>query len=660
MYICAEMKIHTQIDQLPTFRNAVLTIGSFDGVHKGHQFILKKIKDLAQQINGESVVITFYPHPRQVLDGADQTFRLLSTIEEKQSLIEKVGIDHLVIIPFSASFSMKLPQEYIESFLVRCFQPSYIVIGYDHKFGKDRIGDIHYLKSNAQKFDYQVIEIEKQQIDDLTISSTKIRKALEIGDTQSAESLLGHGYLLSGVVVKGDQIGRKIGFPTANIGDINPQKLIPQNGIYAAKATIENEVVEGMMYIGHRPTIDGAVERRIEINLFDFEKDIYGQYIQLEILDKIRDDKKFDGLPALIEGLKKDEIDSKLIFEHRNKPKVAVVILNYNGQKFLEQFLPNVIQYSSADAEIIVADNCSTDTSIEFLKNHFPNIRVIQLETNNGYAGGYNESLKHIESEFYVLLNSDIEVTEHWLKPLIHCLKSNEKVAACQPKIKSYHQRDSFEYAGASGGFLDVYAYPFCRGRMFAEAEKDEGQYDDEQNIFWASGAALCIKADVFHHLGGFDDLHFAHQEEIDLCWRLQRAGFEIKVVPSSVIYHVGGGTLDYGSPFKTYLNFRNSLMMILKNETLFGLFWLIPIRLILDGVAGLTFLQKGQFKNFLNVIKAHFWVYGHIGQVIKKRNLYKNLIQKYAIGKEKLHGRTSQSIVYQYFILKKRKYSEL
>ncbi len=659
-YLCKNMKIHTNIDQLPAFKNAVITIGSFDGVHIGHQLILENIKQLAAQNDGESIVITFYPHPRQVLLQADDSFRILTSLTEKQQLLASFGVDHLVVIPFSTTFSEQSPQDYIESFLIKYFKPKCIVIGYDHRFGKDRVGDINYLKEYTQAFDYQVFEIKKQEIDHLTISSTKIRNALEVGDLATAKNLLGYNYKLSGTVQKGDQLGRKIGFPTANIGDIENLKLVPQFGIYAARIFVKNIWYEGMLYIGNRPTVSGAKDLRIEINIFDFEADIYGENVTIEFLERTRSDQKYDGLPALIAALKNDEIETKAVFAKLKKKSIAVVILNYNGRKYLEQFLPTVVKYSANFAEIIIADNASTDDSLVFLNQHYPELGRIVLDKNNGYAGGYNEALKQVKSDYYVLLNSDIEVSENWLQPMIDCLESDEKIAACQPKILSFKDKTRFEHAGASGGMMDMFAYPLCRGRLFYDTESDEGQYDDMASIFWASGAALMIKSDVFHNLGGFDDAHFAHQEEIDLCWRLQRAGFELKVVPQSIIYHVGGGTLDYNSPFKTYLNFRNSLMMILKNETVPNLIWLVPTRLVLDGVAGIMFLMKGQFENIWNVIKAHFWVYFNIISIFKKRNLYQNLVEKHRIHPMNIQGKINKSIVYQYFINKKRKYNEL
>lgn len=248
--------------------------------------------------------------------------------------------------------------------------------------------------------------------------------------------------------------------------------------------------------------------------------------------------------------------------------KTAVVILNWNGRKFLKKFLPDVIKFSKKDAEVIVADNASTDDSVAVLKADFPEIRIIENKSNGGFAKGYNQALKLIDAEYYILLNSDIEVTENWINPVIELMESDKNIAACQPKIRSYHEKEKFEYAGAAGGFIDKFGYPFCRGRIFQSLEEDKGQYDDTVEIFWATGAALFIRAELYHKLGGMDDDFFAHMEEIDLCWRLKNEGYKIMYCPKSTVYHVGGGTLPTSSSWKTYLNFRNNFFLIYKNHS--------------------------------------------------------------------------------------------
>lgn len=300
---------------------------------------------------------------------------------------------------------------------------------------------------------------------------------------------------------------------------------------------------------------------------------------------------------------------------------LAIVILNWNGKKFLTEFLPSVINYSG-EARIIVADNGSSDGSIEFLKSTFPKVECIELPENFGFAGGYNEALKQVDTEFYLLLNSDIEVTENWLEPLMETM-IDPTIAGCQPKVLAYHNKTFFEHAGASGGFLDIDYFPFCRGRIFELFEHDEGQYDGKTEVFWATGAALLIRSRLFHEVGGFDTAFFAHMEEIDLCWRIKKLGYSFYVNPASTIYHVGGGTLPYKSPRKTYLNFRNSLFMIVKNHE--G--WLFPRlfrRMTLDGIAGIRFLLLFQFSQLKAVFMAHMAMYKRLPVLLKQRKSIK------------------------------------
>jgi GT2 family glycosyltransferase len=285
--------------------------------------------------------------------------------------------------------------------------------------------------------------------------------------------------------------------------------------------------------------------------------------------------------------------------------RTAVVILNYNGEKLLQKFLPSVVQYS-ADAEIIIADNHSSDQSIAFVQKAFPAIRVIQLETNYGYCGGYNRAISQVDTDYVVLLNSDIEVTANWLNPMVDLLEQDVTIAAVQPKVLSYNKKSHFEHAGAGGGFIDALGYPFCRGRVFDHVEADEGQYNDTREVFWASGACLMIRTESFKKFGGFDEDLFAHMEEIDLCWKLNRAGQRIFYCGASTIYHVGAGTLAYRNPTKTYLNFRNGLSVLLKHLDLREALYKMPLRIILDWIAGLQFLVKGDIKNSLAVFRAH------------------------------------------------------
>ena len=319
--------------------------------------------------------------------------------------------------------------------------------------------------------------------------------------------------------------------------------------------------------------------------------------------------------------------------------KIAVVILNWNGEKLLKQFLPSVISFSS-EAKIYVADNASTDNSLEVIKNQFPSVTIIQNDANYGFAKGYNVALQNIEEKYLCLLNSDVEVTQNWLTPILSLFENNPEVGIIQPKILDYKNKAYFEYAGAAGGFIDKFGYPFCRGRIFDNVEKDNGQYDDEQTIFWASGACFFIRKDIFNQLNGFDDDFFAHQEEIDLCWRAINGGYKIKYTSKSVVFHVGGATLNEGNPRKTFLNFRNSLLMLLKNLPKKELFSIIFSRLCMDGLAGIQFVFKGKFKHSFAIIKAHFSFYSLINKTLKKRTSLQ--LKNYYYTK---------SIVYQYFV---------
>ena len=319
--------------------------------------------------------------------------------------------------------------------------------------------------------------------------------------------------------------------------------------------------------------------------------------------------------------------------------KIAVVILNWNGVKLLEQFLPSIVNYSP-EADIYVADNASTDDSIAFVKTNFPSVQIIQNESNLGFAEGYNEALKSVDAEIFALVNSDIEVTENWLKPILQTFENEPKTAIIQPKILDYKNKEYFEYAGAAGGFTDKYGYMFCRGRIFDTLEKDYGQYDDNCEIFWASGACFFIGSSVYRQLKGFDADFFAPQEEIDLCWRAFNKGLVIKYNSQSVVFHLGGATLQQGNPKKTFLNFRNSLLMMLKNLPKNQLFPVLFIRLILDGIAGIHFLFQGKFKHLLAIIKAHFAFYYSLPSSYKKREPFQ----------AEIYYKT-KSIIFQYYI---------
>lgn len=331
--------------------------------------------------------------------------------------------------------------------------------------------------------------------------------------------------------------------------------------------------------------------------------------------------------------------------------KVAVVILNWNGRKMLEQFLPSVVKNTTGDAEVVVADNGSTDDSLQFLREHYPTLRIVALDRNYGFAEGYNKALAQIEAEYYVLLNDDVEVTPGWVEPIIAQMEKDETLAICQPKLLMYDQRDVFEYAGGAGGYIDKYGYPFCRGRMFSTLEKDEGQYDDACEIFWASGAAMFVKVSVWKELGGLDADFFAHMEEIDFCWRAKNRGYKAAYIPDSTIYHVGGGTLPKSSPRKTFLNFRNNLALLYKNLPNNRLRWVILLRIALDYVAALKFMFEGHPKEFVAVVKAHREFYKWIPKLKEKRRQQ----QQRQVGSI-YEGR----LLFDYYIFRKIKYSQL
>lgn len=324
--------------------------------------------------------------------------------------------------------------------------------------------------------------------------------------------------------------------------------------------------------------------------------------------------------------------------------KVAVVILNYNGENFLRQFLPSVIQFSK-EAEVIVADNASTDKSVRVLNQEFPSVRVISLMENYGFCGGYNKALQQVKADYYVLLNSDVEVTEKWLSPLIQLLDGNATIAAVQPKIKSYHNKQAFEYAGAAGGYLDSLGYPFCRGRLFDVVEEDKGQYNDVKEVFWATGACMMVRASVYNQLQGLDEDFFAHMEEIDLCWRMKKLGHAVYYHGGSTVFHVGGGTLSKVSPKKTFLNFRNGLYLIYKNFHSSELMVKLPARMLLDYMAAFRFLLSGEGEHALAILKAHYFFMQNLGNLTQKRQLLPNST------KENTVGRYDRSIVWDFFI---------
>lgn len=331
--------------------------------------------------------------------------------------------------------------------------------------------------------------------------------------------------------------------------------------------------------------------------------------------------------------------------------KIAVVILNWNGKKFLEELLPTLIQHTPSEVDIVVGDNASSDNSVEFLKQNYPQIQIIQNDKNYGFAEGYNKVLDKVYADYFVLLNSDVEVTDNWISPIINIMDADDNIAICQPKLLSYYQRDTFEYAGGAGGYIDKYGYPFCRGRLFTTLEKDNGQYNDVCEIFWATGAAMFVKAKVWKDLGGLDGDFFAHMEEIDFCWRAKNAGYKVYYCPQSVVYHIGGGTLPPSSPFKTFLNFRNNFSLLFKNLQKRQLAYVFPIRILMDWVAALKFLAEKKPKEFTAVIKAHWDFYRQIPALKHKR---KNITQR------KVSNIYNGNIVLEYYLKGKKIFSKL
>ncbi|MFA8433659.1 MAG: glycosyltransferase family 2 protein [Marinifilaceae bacterium] len=332
--------------------------------------------------------------------------------------------------------------------------------------------------------------------------------------------------------------------------------------------------------------------------------------------------------------------------------KIAVVILNWNGRKLLEQFLPSVIQHTNPEiAEVIVADNASSDESIDFLQTNYPEIQRILLDQNYGFAGGYNRALQELPHPYFVLLNSDVEVAPNWLEPLLELAESNSNIAAIQPKLKAWHNKNEFEYAGAAGGFIDYLGYPFCQGRILNQLEEDHNQFDEIKDIFWASGAALFIRGELYKKLGGLDTDFFAHMEEIDLCWRLKNRGYQIAYHPKSTVYHLGGGTLPMNHPRKLFLNFRNNLLMLYKNLPQNRLISTMFRRMIMDGVAAMKFLLSFEFSNFAAVFKAHMSFYKMLPAYQQKRN------QLLPFVKQNFHKEIYPDSMIIAFFLKKQKY---
>jgi GT2 family glycosyltransferase len=335
--------------------------------------------------------------------------------------------------------------------------------------------------------------------------------------------------------------------------------------------------------------------------------------------------------------------------------KVAVVVLGYNSLDYLKKFLPTILKTKYEDFTLVYVDNGSSDNSVAYVTEHFPEAEIFRIYENNGFASGYQESLCYIKASYYVLVNSDVAVTENWLGILMKEIEKDPKVGACQPKMLHEPKPELFDYAGGSGGFIDLFCYPFCRGRLFDHCEPDEKQYDDVCEIFWASGACMLVRSELYHKVGGLDEMFYAHMEEIDLCWRIKNAGFKILVVPKSVVYHVGGSVISYGSYSKIFHNYRNTLIMMVKNLSRWQLFLLLPTRIMLDQVAAVRALLKGSFTEFKAIVAANFKFIFGLNKWIKGRR-----VARKHISSPNLKGWYKKSLIINVFIKKKNKFSEL
>lgn len=333
----------------------------------------------------------------------------------------------------------------------------------------------------------------------------------------------------------------------------------------------------------------------------------------------------------------------------------AVVILSYNSLEWHKLFLPKIVEQAASGYDVVVVDHASPDSTADYILANYPTVKLIRLQQNQGFAGGYDAALAQISAKYYILLSADFEVTDNWYPPLEIAMESHKELGALQPKVRFWKDRKLFEYAGAAGGYMDKWGYMFCRGRLFDTLEEDKGQYDQDVNVFWASGGCLMVRSQAFHEAGGLDPDLFAHMEEIDLCWRLQNRGYKIAAIGSSTVFHVGGSIISYGSPQKTFYNYRNNLAIIVKNERLAKVLWLVPLRLVLDGVSCVRFVSQGQFNNIWAVARAHFSFYGTLGAWIRKRKVEQKVRKKGSIS-----GIYSKSIIWKYFAQKKYTFDQL
>ena len=657
-----ELQVHHGLENLPAFTKPIVTIGSFDGVHHGHRAIINRLIKKAKEVNGQSILLTFDPHPRQIVSPKDDSLRLITTLPEKIDLLKDTHLNHLIIIPFTVEFSQINPYDYVEKVLIERIGVLHLIIGYDHKFGLNRKGNLDLLFLFADQGAFTVEEIPEQEIDEKHVSSTSIRNNILNGDIEQANTLLEVPFSLTGKVKQGQKIARALGYPTANCEIDTHIKIIPASGTYAATAICDGESYEGMLYIGISETLSVQKKLSIEINLFALVLEpLYGKNIVISPLRRIRSDEKFDDKKELLFHIGADKIDCELFFSKlKTKQLITSAILNYNGQDHLRTFFPSLIRHSNKKNKLLLIDNASTDDSIRIVKEMSREVDIIRLESNLGFANGYTATMAQVKTKYVAIINSDVEVTEGWLNPLLDILENDPSVVAVQPKVLSYTKRSHFEYAGAAGGLLDTLGYPYCRGRVLEHIEEDLGQYKDNIEVAWTSGAAMVVRVDAFRQAGGFDPDFFAHMEEIDLCWRWRNAGYKLICSPQSSIYHLGGGTLAYQSPKKAYLNLRNNYWMLLKNESFNKLLWLLPIRMFIDvGYSAKTFLS-GHPIEALSVIKGILVGMSKIVTVSHKRRFNRQYQKRYGIGPSRKNPQSLDVLPWQFIIRGKKTYMDL
>ncbi|MEL6390315.1 MAG: riboflavin biosynthesis protein RibF [Bacteroidota bacterium] len=638
------MQVFRGLAELPRFQNPVVTIGSYDGVHHGHRTIIERMRQVAREINGESIILTFHPHPRQVVFPNDKSLRLLNTLDEKIELLSETGLDHLVILPFTVEFSQINPYDYVDKILIEGLQVKHLIVGYDHRFGLNREGNYDLLDVYAKQGLFTLEQIEEQDIEDLHVSSSAIRNHIKNGLMTKANKLLQKSYMLSGQVIHGDKIARGLGFPTANCQIDLSLKVIPAPGTYAAEAQVDHKRYRGMLYIGKSKTLHARKDESIEINLFeDPDESLYGKKIKIFPLKHIRQDQELADREELLYHIHADKTDCELYFSQRDSEiKLITAILNYNGAKHITQYLPSHLPEIDDQHAVVVIDNGSSDNSIDVTSSISDEVDIIKLPENLGFAGGYTTALSHVNSTYVAIVNSDVQVTAGWLNPIIELLDSDDSIAAVQPKIRSHEDPTRFEYAGAAGGYLDALGYPYCRGRIMSHVEVDNGQYDTLVDVDWVSGAAMVIRLDAFRQCGGFDPDFFAHMEEIDLCWRLRSAGYRLVCEPKSVVHHLGGGTLSYQSSGKAFLNLRNSYWMLLKNESQLRLIWLLPVRLLFDHLYGFTRLMSGRPGEAFGVLRGIWVGFSKVMTVSAKRRKRIRYQRRYGLKSKHEHRATA------------------